>query len=103
MQMIAGGTGLVQSGQHLEIAVTESGEILDFETNNGDAQFALGTGDFKILSADVVDFNQDGDMIVHLESGKKVEVRDSSNNPIFQVREDASIHIKTGQTITADL
>lgn len=35
--------------------------------------------------------------------GGKVQIKDSSTNPIFEVRDDGSLHGKTGQALTFDL
>ncbi len=86
-----------------------------FEVDPGrDAVFnMLATHTFSIASSTgstfVVDNDHDitaapsEDFVVQLLSGQKLVVLDSSVSPIFEVREDASIHIKTGQTIVADL
>ena len=44
-----------------------------------------------------------GSLLVTLRTGKKLRVLDNGGNPIFEVREDGTVHIKTGGTIQADL
>ncbi len=50
-----------------------------------------------------IDVNPGTNLVVSLLVGGKLRVRDHLGNAIFEVREDATIHIKTGQTIVADL
>jgi len=47
-------------------------------------------------SDDQIAFNPGLDMIVKLNSGQKFQIIDSSENPIFEVRENGTIHGKTG-------
>ncbi len=45
-----------------------------------------------------------GELYVLLSAtGKTLSVFDSGNNPVFEVRNDGSVHIKTGTSVIADL
>lgn len=48
-------------------------------------------------------FGSGGDVRMTLVAGHKVVVLDALNNPIFEAREDGTVHIKTGTAIIADL
>lgn len=98
---VAGGSGVV---------AVESNDV-NWQTSSGDP-FNIDSGGSVSLSADTdisliatgkVIVDPDDIVQVKLASGKKLEVLDSANNPIFRVNEDGSIQIKTGATITANL
>ena len=47
-------------------------------------------------SGENIGLNPGEDLLVSLNTGKKFQIQDSGANPIFEVREDGSIHGKTG-------
>ena len=81
-----GGTVFLHSEADLTIEASGSSDLTIDNTGSGDL----------ILSSN-------GEIQANLVVGQVLRVRDNGNNAIFEVREDASIHIKTGQTVTADL
>lgn len=95
LDVLSGGGGILinsagGSGGQIEVKAWDG-------SNNGvDLTLIPGT-------ATVLDVLVDGDVSVKLATGKKLTIKDHSNNPIFEVRDDGTIHIKTGSSITADL
>lgn len=49
-----------------------------------------------------VQLESDG-ITAHLSTGGSLIVEDESNNPIFKIDNDGTVHIKTGSSIVADL
>lgn len=49
-----------------------------------------------------VQLESDG-ITAHLSTGGSLIVEDDSNNPIFKIDNDGTVHIKTGSSIVADL
>lgn len=63
-----------------------------------------GTPGYIMLATDNTSASlDDGEIGIFPASGKPVTVYDSSGYQIFRVDEDGAVHIKTGQTIAADL
>lgn len=61
------------------------------------------TGTISLFAPNVEVLLQEDLVAVNLNTGAKFAIYDSSSNPIFEVREDGSIHIPTGASIVADL
>lgn len=93
-------------------ALTFDGTSVDIQADSGTIVIQSAAQVTIESSADPV--NIDGDLGVNIESangliqanlgaGQSLIVNDSGFNPIFQVDEDGTVHIKTGTTIVADL
>jgi hypothetical protein len=80
---------------------TNSGS-LTLQTLSGNAS-VVSAGAIILNSNDGVEINPTDHVRILLGSGEVVSVLDPSNNSIFEVRSDGTIHIKTGDTIVADL
>ncbi len=89
-----------QSDGDITLQTNATGDITFTSSND----MAIGAGLDLAITGDTLTFTSNNDVVIgRLVSGKKLQITDSGGNPIFEVREDASVHIKTGQTIVADL
>ncbi len=97
--MDSGGGGLIW---------TTSGAGWTLDTGGGGISWKTGGGGFDIDTEGGTwsfagDGSVDGSLEVDLPAGGSLLVRDSSNAPIFEVRDDGSVHILTGTAVVADL
>lgn len=74
-----------------------------FDLTADAATFNIGSGGavFNMTGGGV--FEADGNTLVVLPAAGTLEVRDSTNNPIFRVNEDGSLQGKTGKALTFNL
>ncbi len=65
---------------------------------------SVGAGAVLTLSGTPITIVPGSDIVVdRLTTGHKFQMKDDGGNPIFEVREDGTFHIKTGATWIADL
>ncbi len=93
------GVMTIQGTDSVQISVGGAGGPLTLDTNAGNIVLSMndhpGTG--ATLEID------DGAVAVKLAVGAAVTIKNSSSAKVFEVRDDGTVHIKTGQTIIADL
>ncbi len=92
-----------------EIVNTGGGQFVR-DTAGGAAVFTVLDGSFTVdasggTNAGFVQMNVDNylGVVLGVNNTSYVQVLDSAFQPIFEIHEDATVHIKTGQTIIADL
>lgn len=105
-------------GGWLWIVANEAGEstygeeaiVIQDTTSEGiaisspDGDIALnGGGSYLLLTSSYIQLYSPGDIEIPLSVGGTMRVRDSDGNPIFEVRDDGTVHIPTGGSIVADL
>lgn len=93
-----GGGGL---GDEAFIVHDTSGEGIELFTTGGIR--LEGEASAALISDAGVQIGAGADVEVQMGVGDTVRIRDSGGSPIFEVRDDGTVHILTGGTIVADL
>lgn len=90
--------GARDSGNTKDAKIFITPDVVDLLLSGGGATPALTLQRSSMRTAVI------GEFYVSLAAtGKTLSVFDSSNNPVFEVRNDGSVHIKTGTSVIADL
>lgn len=86
-----------------DLAAGRVGLIVTSADAGGTTNPSVGTANNTLDDGNTGAATFQGAMEIDLTAGQSLTVKDSGGNPIFEVREDATVHIKTGQTVVADL
>jgi hypothetical protein len=95
---VSGGTLYLASPDDTTIIRLDGGTVTEVTHDYFQVLKGLGGGQLRVLG--------DGSVLIKAASQQTadhLDVVDSNGDPVFQIRVDGSVHIKTGTTVIADL